>query len=299
MHRIAEQALSAFFEYLCGEKRVAEHTLISYRRDLLRLQKYCEKVGVEAWQELQNSDIRQYIGFRHKQEIGSKTIQRELAAIRSFYRYLQKKQLVDHDPAHSISAPKAAKKLPKILDVDQVAGILDANPDSLLEIRDLAMFELFYSSGLRLTELVMLDIADISLSDGYLLVRYGKGGKQRQVPVGKKAIEAVNKWMALRPETSSTAIFVARNGARLGRRSVQLRLERWRLKHNVLEHVHPHMLRHSFASHVLESSHDIRAVQELLGHSNISTTQIYTHLDFQHLAKIYDQAHPRAKKKSS
>jgi len=299
MQSNAEQALSAFFDYLRGEKRVAEHTLCGYRRDLLRLQKFCEKTGVETWQDMQNSDIRQYIGFRHKQDIGSKTIQRELAAMRSFYRYLQKKQLVDHDPAQSICAPKAAKKLPKILDVDQMAGILDANPDSLLEIRDLAMFELFYSSGLRLTELVMLDIGDISMSDGYLLVRYGKGSKQRQVPVGKKAIEAVNKWMALRPEASSTALFVARNGVRLGQRSVQLRLERWCIKHNVLEHVHPHMLRHSFASHVLESSHDIRAVQELLGHSNISTTQIYTHLDFQHLANIYDQAHPRAKKKNS
>ena len=298
MHLNAEQVLSAFFEYLLGEKRVAEHTLSGYRRDLLRLQKYCEKVGVETWQELQNSDIRQYIGFRHKQDIGSKTIQRELAAMRSFYRYLQKKQLVDHDPAHSICAPKAMKKLPKILDVDQVAGILDAHPDNVLEIRDLAMFELFYSSGLRLTELVMLDISDLSLSDGYLLVRYGKGGKHRLVPVGNKAIEAVNKWMVLRPETASAALFVARNGVRLGQRSVQLRLERWRLKHNVLEHVHPHMLRHSFASHVLESSHDIRAVQELLGHSNISTTQIYTHLDFQHLASIYDKAHPRAKKKN-
>ena len=293
----AEQALLAFFDYLCGEKRVAELTLTGYRRDLLRLQKYCEKTGVDTWQDLQNSDIRQYIGFRHKQDIGSKTIQRELSAMRSFYRYLQKKQLVDHDPAHGICAPKGAKKLPKILDVDQVAGILDVAPNSLLEIRDLAMFELFYSSGLRLTELVMLNVGDISMSDGYLLVLYGKGGKQRQVPVGKKAVEAVSKWLALRPETSSAALFVTRNGSRLGQRSVQMRLERWRLKHNVLEHVHPHMLRHSFASHVLESSHDIRAVQELLGHSNISTTQIYTHLDFQHLASIYDQAHPRARKK--
>ena len=296
MQNNAEQALSAFLEYLRGEKRVAEHTLTNYRRDLLRLQKYCDQAEVETWQVLQSSDIRQYIGFRHKQGIGSKTMQRELAAMRSFYRYLQKKQLVAHDPAHGVSAPKAAKKLPKILDVDQMAGILDANPDSILEIRDLAMFELFYSTGLRLSELVMLDIGDISLSDGYLLVRFGKGNKQRQVPVGKKAIAAVNKWLALRPETSATALFVSHKGARLGQRSVQLRLEKWRLKHNVLEHVHPHMLRHSFASHMLESSHDIRAVQELLGHSNISTTQIYTHLDFQHLASIYDQSHPRAKK---
>jgi len=299
MQSDAQQALPAFFEYLRGEKRASEHTLTNYRRDLLRLQKYCATVGVQTWQELQSSDIRQYIAFRHKQGIGGKTIQRELAALRSFYRYLQKKQLVDSDPVHGVPAPKAAKKLPKTLDVDQVAGMLDTQPDSLLEIRDLAMFELFYSSGLRLTELVMLDLGDISLTDGYLLVRYGKGGKQRLVPVGKKAIEAVNKWLALRPGAPSGALFVSEKGLRLGQRSVQLRLERWRLKHNVPEHMHPHMLRHSFASHLLESSHDIRAVQELLGHSNISTTQIYTHLDFQHLANIYDQAHPRAKKKSS
>lgn len=297
MQSDAQQAMQAFFEYLSGEKRVAVQTLTSYRRDLLRLQKFCDCQGISSWQQLQGSDIRHYIGTRHKTGVGNKTIQRDLAAIRSFYRYLQKKRLIDQDPVQDIRAPKASKKLPKILDVDQVTGVLDTKPESILEIRDLAIFELFYSSGLRLTELVMLDIGDISLSDGFLRVRFGKGGKERQVPVGKKAIGAVKKWLELRPAANTSAIFISTHGARLGQRSVQMRLERWSKKNHLSEKIHPHMLRHSFASHLLESSQDIRAVQELLGHSNISTTQIYTHLDFQHLASIYDKSHPRAKKK--
>lgn len=293
----ARQALQAFIEYLRGEKRAAPHTLTSYLRDLLRLQDYCTRQSIETWQQLQVGDIRHYIGERHKNGIGSKTLQRELAAMRSFYRFLAKHNLVDQNPALNIQAPKASKKLPKTLDVDQVSGILDTTPDSALEIRDLAMFELFYSSGLRLSELVMLDLEDIGFFDGYLLVRFGKGGKERQVPVGSKAITAIKKWLEFRPDVTSRALFVSRHGLRLGQRSVQLRLERWCSKYGLAEHIHPHMLRHSFASHLLESSQDIRAVQELLGHSDISTTQIYTHLDFQHLASIYDKAHPRAKRK--
>lgn len=293
----AQQALQAFIEYLRGEKRAAAHTLASYRRDLLRLQNYCTQQNIENWRQLQVSDIRLYIGERHKNDIGSKTLQRELAAMRSFYRFLLKKNLVEQSPAQNIQAPKASKKLPKILDVDQVAGVLDTKPGSALEIRDLAIFELFYSSGLRLSELVMLDLGDIGFSDGYLLVRFGKGGKERQVPVGNKAIDAIKAWLEFRPDTTSKALFISKQGKRLGQRSVQLRLEKWCLKHSLSEHIHPHMFRHSFASHLLESSQDIRAVQELLGHSNIGTTQIYTHLDFQHLASIYDKAHPRAKKK--
>ena len=295
----ARQALQVFIDYLRGEKRAADHTLASYRRDLLRIQAYCVEHKIPNWQDLESGHIRQYIAIRHKNGIGSKTLQRELAAMRSFYRYLLKRQLVDQNPAQNIQAPKAPKKLPKTLDVDQVAGLLDTKPDAILEIRDLAMFELFYSSGLRLSELVMLDIGDISLEDGYLRVRFGKGGKERQVPVGSKAIDAVKKWLNCRPDLGTTALFVSARGARLVQRSVQLRLERWCKKNGLSEHIHPHMLRHSFASHLLEASQDIRAVQELLGHSDISTTQIYTHLDFQHLASIYDKAHPRAKKKAN
>lgn len=293
----AREAVQSFIEYLRGEKRASTHTLTSYQRDLIRLQDYCSAQGIEQWQQLQTNDIRLYLASRHKGNIGSKTIQRELAAIRSFYRFLLKIEFVEHNPAQGVQAPKSAKKLPRVLDVDQVAGVLDAPSDALLEIRDLAMFELFYSSGLRLTELVMLDLSDVSLDDGSLRVRFGKGGKQRQVPIGSKAVKALDLWLASRPENTSPAMFISRRGARLGQRSVQLRLERWCVKNGLSEHIHPHMLRHSFASHLLEASQDIRAVQELLGHSNIGTTQIYTHLDFQHLAKIYDQAHPRAKKR--
>lgn len=299
MQAQAGQVLISYLEYLKAEKRAAQHTLENYQRDMLRLVSYCDEKKILNWQDLQHTDIRLYLATRHKQNISGKTLQRELAVFRSFYRYLMKRQEVQLNPADNIRAPKAAKKLPKTLDVDQVAGMLDTKPDALLEIRDLAMFELFYSSGLRLSELIMLDTADISFSDGFLLVRFGKGGKQRQVPVGSKALDALNKWLAIRPVVSSPALFLSQRGTRLVARSVQLRLEKWCEKNQLTTHIHPHMLRHSFASHLLESSQDIRAVQELLGHSDISTTQIYTHLDFQHLAKIYDQSHPRAKKNSN
>jgi integrase/recombinase XerC len=289
-------AIDAFVDYLRGQKRASVNTITSYQRDLLRLQNFCQTKTLDNWSLLQQTDIRNYIAGRHKDLIGAKTLQRELAAIRSFYRYLQKHQLLEHNPAIGVKAPKAAKTLPKTLDVDQVFALLDANADQLLEIRDLAMFELFYSSGLRLSELVMLDNRDISLSDASLLVRFGKGGKQRQLPVGAKAIAAIQKWLTCRPDVESKALFISTKGKRLSQRSVQLRLQRWGVKLGLPEHIHPHMLRHSFASHMLESSQDIRAVQEMLGHSDIGTTQIYTHLDFQHLAKVYDNAHPRAKK---
>lgn len=295
MQSDACDALRQFIESIQG----SQHTVNSYRRDLMRLQQYCTENGVPHWRQLQVGDIRQYMAARHKKDggVGGKTIQRELAAIRSFYRYLLKKNLVEQNPAKTLRAPKASKKLPKTLDVDQVIGVLEIKPDAVLEIRDLAMFELFYSSGLRLSELVMLDITDISFSDGYVRVRFGKGGKERQVPAGSKAIAAMQEWLACRPEVASDALFISQRGARLMQRSVQARLERWCTKHQVPERIHPHMLRHSFASHLLESSQDIRAVQELLGHSDIGTTQIYTHLDFQHLTSVYDSAHPRAKKK--
>lgn len=295
----AQQAVDSFLDYMRGEKWASKHTLVNYQRDLRRFLKFCVDRDGDNWRQLQNSDIRQYVAARHKSGIGAKSIRRELAAIRSFYRFLLKKQLVDQNPAQGVQAPKATKKLPKTLDVDQVAGILDAKPDSVLEVRDLAIFELFYSSGLRLSELVMLDYSDLSLSEGVLKVRHGKGGKQRQVPVGAKAIKAIQLWLNCRPDCNSPALFVSARGARLGQRSVQLRLEKWCSKNGLAEHIHPHMLRHSFASHLLESSQDIRAVQELLGHADVSTTQIYTHLDFQHLASVYDKAHPRAKRAES
>ena len=294
----AKQMLADFFQYLEFEKRLSLHTLKSYRRDINHLLSYCAAHEIQHWQEVKSIDIRNHIAARHKQGISSKSLQRELSASRSFYTYLLKKKQFDSNPARHVKAPKQERKLPKVLDVDQITGLLESAPDSFLEIRDLAMFELFYSSGLRLSELAALNIADIDLSSKTIQVLHGKGGKQRNLPVGSKALLALNKWLNYRTDSQDSAIFTSKQGKRLSQRSIQLRLQRWGKKNGLSEHVHPHMLRHSFASHLLESSQDIRAVQELLGHSNISTTQIYTHLDFQHLAKVYDKAHPRAKKKT-
>ncbi len=297
MNPTAKQNLADYFQYLESEKRVSEHTLKSYQRDISQLLSYCASQQLQQWQDIHAIDIRNHIANRHRKGIASKSLQRELSAIRSFYTYLLKKQQVQNNPARHVKAPKQIRKLPKVLDVDQMSGMLDRTADSFLEIRDLAMFELFYSSGLRLSELAALNITDIDLAERELQVLKGKGGKQRNLPIGSKAITALKKWLNHRTETTDPAIFISNKGKRLGQRSIQLRLDRWCKKIGLPEHVHPHMLRHSFASHLLESSHDIRAVQELLGHSNISTTQIYTQLDFQHLAEVYDKAHPRAKKK--
>jgi integrase/recombinase XerC len=297
----AELLLTDFFTQLTVEVRASQHTLKSYQRDIKHLSSYCSGKSIVQWADLQHTDIRAHIAGRHRKGLSSKSLQRELSAIRSFYSYLLKKGQVSINPAQHIQAPKQARKLPKTLDVDQLSGLLEAGASSLLEIRDLSMFELFYSSGLRLSELSALDLTDLDLPDQTLIVRNGKGGKSRVLPIGSKAIIAIKNWLALRTlkaAATEQALFITTRGTRIGHRSIELRLKQWCKKKGIAEHIYPHMLRHSFASHLLESSQDLRAVQELLGHSNISTTQIYTHLDFQHLADIYDKAHPRAKKKS-
>jgi integrase/recombinase XerC len=301
MHADATQMLTDFFEQLTVEKRASEHTVKSYQRDINHLVTYCKNKSVHQWADLKQSDVRSHIASRHRQGLSSTSLQRELSAIRSFYNFLLKKCLAESNPAQYVKAPKQARKLPKTLDVDQISGLLEAGTNSTLEIRDLAMFELFYSSGLRLSELAALNLTDIDLPDNSLMVRTGKGGKSRILPIGSKAVTAINNWLQQRLKSvaaTESALFISIRGKRLGQRSIELRLEQWCKKKGIAEHIHPHMLRHSFASHLLESSQDLRAVQELLGHCNISTTQIYTHLDFQHLADVYDKAHPRAKKKS-
>jgi integrase/recombinase XerC len=298
MDEAAGQVLADFFSELKIEKRVSPHTLKNYRRDIEQLARFCRDKSIHHWRDVQQSHIRSHIAQRHRQGVGSKSLQRELSAIRSFYRFQLKKQLVDSNPAQHVQAPKQARKLPKTLDVDQMTGLLEACVGSVLETRDVAMFELFYSSGLRLGELAALDLDDLDLPDRALVVRAGKGGKSRILPIGSQAVRAIGQWLPHRKTMASgndSALFVSARGTRLGVRSIQLRLARWCRTKGITTPIHPHMLRHSFASHLLESSQDLRAVQELLGHSNISTTQIYTHLDFQHLAEIYDKAHPRAK----
>ena len=301
MSPVADEMLAVFLNQLKFEKRASAHTVKSYQRDIGRLSNYCNEKLILSWIDLKQNDIRAHIAARHRKGMSGKSLQRELSAIRSFYTFLLKNRLAEINPAQYVKAPKQARKLPKTLDVDQVKGLLEAGASSALEIRDLAMFELFYSSGLRLSELSSLDIVDLDLVDCSLIVRSGKGGKSRVLPIGSKAVKAINNWLQERSiniPAVDAALFVTTKGRRLGQRSIELRLAQWCKKKGLQEHIHPHMLRHSFASHLLESSQDLRAVQELLGHSNISTTQIYTHLDFQHLAEIYDKAHPRAKKKS-
>ncbi len=290
--------IEQFLAYLEIEKRLSPHTLVSYQRDLKYFCSFLEKQKHASCLDAHASDIRKHISERHKSGLKSKSVQRELSAIRRFYRFLISKNLCKQNPAQHIKPPKHEKKLPKLLDVDEVFQLLETEPENPLEVRDLAMFELFYSSGLRLSELANLDLTDINLKDASVLIRKGKGNKQRLLPLGSKAISAIQKWLQYRENMNESALFLSKQGKRLGQRSIQLRLKRWGEKNSAFQHIHPHMLRHSFASHMLETSQDIRAVQELLGHSNISTTQIYTHLDFQHLASVYDKTHPKARKKS-
>ena len=300
MHDDDKQLLSDFLTQLTIEKRASQYTVKSYKRDLNCLSNYCESKSISLWTDLKQTDIRSYMASRHRQGLSSTSLQRELSAIRSFFNFLLKNQLTDNNPGQYIKAPKNTRKLPKTLDVDQIKSLLEAGANSTIEIRDLAMFELFYSSGIRLSELAQLNLTDIDLTDKSLMVRSGKGGKSRMLPIGSKAVAAINTWLEHRIKSitsTETALFISTRGTRLGQRSIELRLKQWCKKKGIAENIHPHMLRHSFATHLLESSQDLRAVQELLGHSNISTTQIYTHLDFQHLADVYDSAHPRAKRK--
>lgn len=301
MNEKAREVFDAFYEYQQIERRLSQHTVDSYQHDLLLFYQYCKAQQINHWDAVTVIHVRAHIASRHRQGLSSKSLQRELSAIRSFYTFLLKRHSVTGNPAKEVKAPKQGRKLPKTLDVDQVTGLLEAGTDSILEIRDLAIFELCYSSGLRLSELTALDINDLDLHNQSLMVRHGKGNKSRYLPIGSKAVKALQHWLHHRIVASAdeNAVFTSKQGKRLTQRSVQLRLKQWCIKKGITEHVHPHMLRHSFASHLLESSQDLRAVQDLLGHSNIGTTQIYTHLDFQHLASVYDQAHPRAKKKTS
>ena len=275
------------------------HTRQAYQRDLNALAEFQREHGVDDWRELTVAGLRAYVAWRHRTGASSRSLQRGLSAVRTFYRYLLANGEVSHDPAQGVQAPKTKRKLPKVLDADQTARLLATDANDPLSVRDRAIFELMYSSGLRVAELVGLDKAALDLTQGQVLV-VGKGNKQRIVPVGRMAVTALRQWLRMRDalaQPTEAAVFVGRTGKRLTARSVQNRLRRLAVQQGMEMHVHPHMLRHSFASHLLESSGDLRAVQELLGHSDISTTQIYTHLDFQHLAKVYDETHPRAKKK--
>ncbi len=288
-----------FFGYLHNERRLSAHTLENYRRDLNHLQAYCDSADIAGWATLDSFGVRSYVAWRHRKGIGGRSLQRELSAIRSFYNYLLRERLVGSNPALDVPAPKAEKRLPRTLDVDQTGHLMGITGEGPLALRDKAIMELIYSSGLRLAELISLDTDSIDRADATVRIT-GKGSKTRVVPVGRAALAALADWLKVRGQLApleERALFVSQKGQRISPRSVQQRLRQWAQRQGLDSHVHPHMLRHSFASHILESSGDLRAVQELLGHADIATTQIYTHLDFQHLAKVYDQAHPRARKR--
>ncbi|MDX1516778.1 MAG: tyrosine recombinase XerC [Woeseiaceae bacterium] len=289
--------IDRFIGHLSHERRLSDLTCRHYRRDIVALADYCDEVGVTCWRDLDSEHLRSWSAANFRRGLSSRTIQRRLSAARTFFRYLLREKAVSANPAQAVSAPKAPKRLPGSLDADRMARLLDIRGDGPIVARDRAMLELLYSSGLRLAELTGLDLGDVDLGDATVRVT-GKGSKERVVPVGRLALAAVRDWLKRRVTMAAegeTAMFVSARGQRLSRRGVQSRVKHWAAQQGIDLRVYPHLFRHSFATHVLESSHDLRGVQELLGHANISTTQVYTHLDFQHLAQIYDQTHPRAR----
>ncbi len=293
-----KRRIDQFLDTLRYQRHLSPHTLDAYNRDLNALVKFCEAQSLTHWHKLTAHDIRAFVVKQNHAQLSGKSIQRMLSAIRSFYNFLIKEHDVRHNPAHDTPAPKTPKRLPTTLDVDETTQLLTYHDDSVLAIRDAAILEVFYSCGLRLSELTGLNLTDIDLDDKTLRVT-GKGGKTRITPIGHHAREALTHWLKNRASLANSdesAVFVSQRGSRMHPRTIQSRVKKWATTQGSHQSLHPHMLRHSFASHILESSGDLRAVQELLGHADISTTQIYTHLDFQHLANVYDRTHPRAKK---
>ena len=293
-------AVQAYLHYLSATLRASTNTLAAYRRDLALLTTTLAERGIATLDRIDTLAIRHSVTALHRRGLAPRSLQRYLSAARGLFGFLVVNGTLGANPAQGLSAPRGARLLPATLDVDQTARLLDARPDRWEEIHDQAMFELCYSSGLRLAELCGLDLARYDAREALVTVT-GKGNRVRTVPVGRQAREALSAWLRVRadcaPASATQALFVSRRGTRIGARAVQLRLARMARARGLAQNVHPHMLRHSFATHVLESSSDLRAVQEMLGHANLATTQIYTHLDFQHLAKVYDAAHPRATRK--
>jgi integrase/recombinase XerC len=288
-----------YLRYLRYERRMSPNTERNYQRDIEALCRFLEREDLRGWEDIDSYHIRAFASWCHRRGLAPRSIQRRMSALRGFFRFLLREGRVESNPAADVPSPKTPKRLPKTLDVDQIARLLEIDGDSPLELRDRAIMELFYSSGLRLAELVGLKVTDLDLSEGSVTV-LGKGNKTRILPVGRKAREAISQWLRARSELPGhdlDALFLSRRGQALSARAVQARLREWSRRIGMATGVNPHLLRHSFATHLLESSGDLRSVQELLGHADISTTQIYTHLDFQHLARIYDKSHPRARKR--
>jgi len=288
-----------FFVYLENERGLSARTLKAYQRDLDQLMQFLDVEEIERPDQVTQHHIRAFIAQRHRQGLGGKSLQRMLSAIRSLFRWMLREGHAEHNPATPVRAPKSPRHLPATLDADTIAQLLDIPCDTPLAVRDKAIMELFYSSGLRLSELATLHWEQLDLASGMVTVT-GKGNRTRMVPVGRIAADALLEWRKTRVKFASFEephVFVSQRGTPIATRTIQSRIRYWAKRQGMPQNIYPHLLRHSFASHMLESSGDLRGVQELLGHADISTTQIYTHLDFQHLASVYDKAHPRAKKK--
>ncbi len=291
--------LKAYLLSLEHERQVSAHTVQGYQRDLSKLQDFIEQQNTGGYETLSPAIARQFPARLHASGLGGKSIQRALSAARGFYQFLIESGKASNNPFIEVRAPRAQKKLPDTLNVDEIDQLLSAMPEEALGKRDKAIIELIYSAGMRLSELTGVNVIDATRATDMISVT-GKGKKQRLVPVGRKAKEAIKDWLSIRSSLANAneaGLFVSQRGTRISARTIQARLDYWSRRSGLGRKLHPHMLRHSFASHILESSGDLRAVQELLGHANISTTQIYTHLDFQHLAQVYDKAHPRARKR--
>ena len=295
-----QKPLERFYEFLRSEKGLSLHTQRNYKQQLETMAHHLVEMGLKDWSQVDAGWVRQLAGKGMREGMKASSLATRLSSLRSFFDFLILRGEMSANPAKGVSAPRKQRPLPKNLDVDEVNQLLEVNEDDPLAVRDRAMMELMYGAGLRLAELVSVDVRDVHLRSGELRV-IGKGDKERKVPFSGMATEWVGKWLKVRgnlADPGEPALFVSKLGTRISHRSVQKRMAEWGQKQSVASHISPHKLRHSFATHMLESSNNLRAVQELLGHENISTTQIYTHLDFQHLAQAYDQAHPRARKKS-
>jgi len=296
----ALESIARFRRHLATERRYSPHTDSNYARELAALVHFCDARGIVEWRELDSQHLRVFAAQSHASGLAPRSIQRRLSAVRSFLRFLLvREKRIESNAGADVRAPKAVRRLPQVLDPEQMARLLELPGEGPFVARDRAMMELLYSSGLRLAELVQLDVGDVHVTDRTVRV-LGKGGKERVIPVGRHALAALESWCGRRAGMAcadTAALFVGRGGRRLGRRAVQARVAYWARRQGLPMHVHPHLFRHSFASHLLESSGDLRGVQELLGHADISTTQVYTHLDFQHLARLYEASHPRARKR--
>ncbi|EGR1549370.1 TPA: tyrosine recombinase XerC [Vibrio parahaemolyticus] len=295
-----QKPLERFYEFLRSEKGLSLHTQRNYKQQLETMAQHLAEMGLKDWSQVDAGWVRQLAGKGMREGMKASSLATRLSSLRSFFDFLILRGEMSANPAKGVSAPRKKRPLPKNLDVDEVNQLLEVNEDDPLAIRDRAMMELMYGAGLRLAELVSVDVRDVQLRSGELRV-IGKGDKERKVPFSGMATEWVGKWLRVRGDLAAPgepALFVSKLGTRISHRSVQKRMAEWGQKQSIASHISPHKLRHSFATHMLESSNNLRAVQELLGHENISTTQIYTHLDFQHLAQAYDQAHPRARKKN-